>query len=245
MKLFTTRTPLFTIPLALLYAIGLGTMFTSQTTADAPASVGVTQLGYSSGMIVMMLLATLSVTTEYRYNTIKVTFQAVPNRTAVILAKAAVVAGLSALTGLIGAFAAWGLGNAVRPNADLALNSHADWRTVAGVALVYTVAAILSVGVGLLVRHSAAGLAVILVYTLLLETVIGAIPGIGDDIQPWLPFKAANHFIAAGQAGMPDGPLGAADAAYPYGPWVGFALFAGVALVTFVAALIVTERRDA
>ena len=39
-----------------------------------------------------MVMATLAVTTEYRFGTIRATFQAVPNRTRTLLAKTTVVA---------------------------------------------------------------------------------------------------------------------------------------------------------
>ncbi|MGV9852058.1 ABC transporter permease [Streptomyces sp. NPDC003442] len=244
-KLFSTRSPTFSIPLALGFAVGLGAMFTSQSDDENPATVGVTQMGYSSGLIVMMAMATLSVTTEYRYNTIRLTFQAAPHRTAVLLAKTGVVVLVSAVTGLIGAFAAWGLGRLVKSDADLALDSGGDWRAVAGVGLVYAVAAVLAVAVGLLVRHSAAAIAVVLVYTLLLETVVTSIPALGGHVRPWLPFKAANYFLTDGQPDRVTEGVSGNAVDYPYGPWIGLLFFVGITAVIYAISLITTQKRDA
>jgi ABC-2 type transport system permease protein len=48
------------------------------------------------GVMVLMIMAALAITSEYRFGTIRTTFQAVPNRASVLIAKA----------GLIGAFGA-------------------------------------------------------------------------------------------------------------------------------------------
>lgn len=79
-----------------------------------------------------MVLAALAVTTEYRFGTIRTTFQAVPNRTSALLAKTVVVALLALAAVMAVAVGALGLSELMKPSADLALNSAADWLNVAG-----------------------------------------------------------------------------------------------------------------
>lgn len=72
------------------------------------------------GLMVILVMATLSATTEYRFSTVRVTFTATPNRTVALLAKAVVVAALAGVAGLTASFGAWGLtwltaGDAARP----------------------------------------------------------------------------------------------------------------------------------
>src|SRR5204863_2984155 len=92
-----------------------------------------TQLGYSLGMAVVMVMATLAVTTEYSIGMIKTTFLAVPNRTAALLAKTLVVALSAGLVGLVSAFGAWALGLVLIPGTDLTLHGMTEWRQVGGV----------------------------------------------------------------------------------------------------------------
>src|SRR5262249_18133072 len=79
-----------------------------------------------------LVMSVIAVTTEYRTGTIKATFMAVPNRTAALLAKAATVALVSGAVGEIIAFGAYGLGRLIKPHADLAIDTAAAWRFVAG-----------------------------------------------------------------------------------------------------------------
>ena len=58
--------------------------------------------------MVMMVMAALAVTTEYRFGTIRTSFQAVPQRAALLLGKTVVVAFLAGVVGLIASFGAWG-----------------------------------------------------------------------------------------------------------------------------------------
>ena len=60
-----------------------------------------TQFGVGLGQMVIMVMAALAVTTEYRFGTIRTSFQAVPQRAALLLNKTIVVATLAAVVGLV------------------------------------------------------------------------------------------------------------------------------------------------
>ena len=49
--------------------------------------------------------------------------------------------------------------------------------------------------VGVLIRHSAGALALLLVYTLALEKLVPLIPHVGEDTYKWMPFNVANRFL--------------------------------------------------
>ena len=66
---------------------------------------------------------------------------------------------------------------------------------VAGVGLVYALAAVIAVAVGLLIRHSAGAVSLLLIYSLLVESLVALIPNVGDDIQKWMPFYVADKFL--------------------------------------------------
>jgi ABC-2 type transport system permease protein len=206
--------------------------------------VGSSQFAFNFGMIIIMVMAALAITTEYRFSTIKTTFQAVPNRTAVLAAKAAVVALAAGIIGEITAFATYGLTRLMKPAADLAIDTGAEWRQVAGIGLIYFFAAVLAVGVGILVRQSAAAISILLVYTLLVENLIVLIPTVGEKIQKWMPFTAANHFATEGVPHSAEAQ-GPPVLDLPYGPWGGLAYFAAIAIAILIAGIVLTNRRDA
>src|SRR5699024_9684778 len=180
--------------------------------------------------------------TEYRFNTIKTTFQAHPNRATAMLAKAAVVAVLALVLGEIAGFGSWGLTMLMRPEADLALHGSTDWINVVGIGPIYALTAVLAVGVGLLVRHSAGTIALLLIYSLAVEDLVQLIPNIGEDIFRWMPFNVADKFITGDSGISAEGPpMSTAELSQPWA----LAYFAGIAIVVLLVGIVTTKRRDA
>src|SRR5688572_7079547 len=242
-KLFSTRSPYWCAALALVLGVGL-TAIIAATTNNGEMSIGLTQFGSSQlALAVVLVMAALSVTTEYRFSTIRATFLAVPNRTSALVAKTAVVALISGLLGEIVAFGSWGIAELMSPASDLAINTGGEWRHVAGVGLLYGVGAILAIGVGILVRQTAGAVAILLVWNMLLEGLIGIIPKVGVKIQAWLPFMNANHFLQLGGGNPAEQPGAGID--FKLSQWGSLAYFAGIAVALLVVALIVAKRRDA
>lgn len=240
-KLFSTRSPWWCMAIALVLTAGFAALISAQVSAT-DLQVAMTQVGYQFGLVVVMVMAALAVTTEYRTGTIRATFQAIPNRAAALLAKTAVVAILAGVVGEITAWVSWGLAKLIRPGADLAITTEQQWRNVAGVGLVYLVGAVIAVAVGILLRHTAGAIAVLLIYTLLVESLIRLIPTIGPDIQRWMPFVVGSDFLTGGGSLRMGGPV-SGDPALP--PWWSLAYFAGVAVVLLIVALISAVKRDA
>jgi ABC-2 type transport system permease protein len=242
-KLFTTRSPWWCMLLALVLTVGFAALIAANLPTPTALHPDLTQVGYEFGLVVIMVMAALAVTTEYRTGTIKATFVAVPHRVAALLAKTAVVAVLAGVVGEITAFASWGIAKAISPDSPLALDTAQDWRAVAGVGLVYLVGAVIAVGVGILLRHTAGAVALLLIYVLLVENLVQLIPTIGGDIHQWMPFNVAGNFLTGGAPKSPMGPAIASDSTLS--PWLSLAYFAGVAAVILVIALFSAARRDA
>ncbi|MEV6909717.1 ABC transporter permease [Amycolatopsis sp. NPDC051071] len=240
-KLFTTRSPWWCALITLAVVIGFAAIIAGAAPTGELTDVSLTQFGYKFGMAVIMVLAALSVTTEYRFSTIRTTFQAVPNRTAALLAKTGVVAILSLVIGEVAAFGAWGLSSVMRPE-DLSLNTTAEWINIAGVGVVFALASVVAVAIGILIRHSAGAISLLLIYNLALEGLIPLIPKIGQDIHKWMPFNVADKFITGSRSGQLDGPP-PSDAVLSPG-WA-LAYFAGFALVMLTISLVVANKRDA
>lgn len=244
-KLFSTRSPWWCIGLAIVISVGIGALATALSGgADLPTTVGATQVGYNIALTVVLILAVLAATTEYRFGTIRATFLAAPDRTKVVLAKTALVTIVCGLLGEFTAFTAWGAGVLIKRDADLAIDTGQEWRFVAGVGLIYALSAVLSVAIGLLVRQTAGAVSIVLVYSIALETILLILPRIGDDIAPFLLFINANHFLTSG-AGEAAGEGAGQGLDMHWGPWGALAYFAAVAFAFLIAAIVVVNRRDA
>jgi ABC-2 type transport system permease protein len=103
-KLFSTRSPYWC-----LIAIAVAALAFAAITGNAGDGMGASSYsvlrGANLGMSIFMVLAALSITTEYRFGTIKSTFLAAPRRPAVLLAKTALVAVLGLVVGVVVALA--------------------------------------------------------------------------------------------------------------------------------------------
>ncbi|MEV4311580.1 hypothetical protein [Actinocrispum sp. NPDC049592] len=245
-KLFSTRSPWWCFALALSLTIGFAALLSLSANDTAQVNIISSQFGFNFGLAVILVLAALAITTEYRFNTIKTTFQAVPNRTSALLAKAVVVAIACGIAGEIAAFGSLGISKLFRPDADLALNTAADWRAVAGAGLVTAFAAIIALSVGILVRHTAGAVSILLAYSLMVESLVRIIPKVGMDIHAWMPFNVASRFLTGNPDVSPEladsGP-GASNSTLD--PWWAMAYFAGFAVVMLTIAIVTAKKRDA
>jgi ABC-2 type transport system permease protein len=239
-KLSSTRSPWWCAVAAVVLSVGLTALFSgfsrnavgrngeriTVTLVDAMGPAA------SLGLLVIMVMAALAVTNEYRFGIIRTTFQAAPHRSAVILAKAVVLALVAAVLALLIALLVVLVARGLTGTA-LPVSTPGDYRKTAGLALVYAVAAVLAVAVGTLLRQSAAAIAVLLLVPAVIENLVLLIPTVGKDVQGWLPFTSANRFLVD------------PDPAAPLGPWASLGYFAGITAVVLAVALVVVNRRDA
>ncbi|MCT2586465.1 ABC transporter permease [Actinophytocola gossypii] len=244
-KLFTTRSPMWCTVAALAITIGFAAMIAGVDTENLP-TIASSQFSYSFGLVVIMVMATLAITTEYRFGTIRATFQAIPNRTATLLAKTTVVAVFAAAVGVLASFGSVAVSKLIQPEADLAINTAFEWRATAGVGLVYAAAAVFALAIGVLVRQSAGAVAIVLIYSQLVESLVALIPNIGTDIQKWMPFYVANKFLT----GDPDPTTravaeGPPPSAATLSPWWALAYFVAIAVALLAVSLFAANRRDA
>jgi len=226
-KLTTTRSPLWSAIAVAVLSLGLAAIQASTVYGPRPLEPEKAAMGVAVfGVPVLMILSALTVTNEYRSGLIRTTFMAVPNRTLVLAAKATVAAAFSSFYAAVMAAAS-----------IVVAHSHLEWRLVGGIALYAALAAVVGVAVGALLRASAGAVAVLLLWPLVAEPLLGNMPNISTRVGPYLPFGNAFRFIDVTWLypyyAMPWGPLGS------------IAYFAGVAAALFVAALVTVNRRDA
>ena len=175
------------------------------TGTDTEVAAAVEQLG--STAIVVLIVALLAMTTEFRFGTIGRTFQIVPSRTRVLLAKLgagifyalAYYASSLVLVGVLLGLAALVHGVALSVGA---LTIAALWQAPVALAL----NAVLGVAVGALLRSQVAAITAVLLWFFVAENLIVSLrPTAGR----WLPFQALNSLFigeearqAAVEAGM-------------------------------------------
>ncbi|MGC0365611.1 ABC-2 type transport system permease protein [Rhodococcus sp. 27YEA15] len=258
-KITTTKSPLWCTVIIIVLALGLAAVVglsskssltrynndiaagskpdftpTLPTLSDAASGIS----GF--GILVLMIMAALAVTSEYRFGIIRTTFQAVPNRGSVLAAKALLIGVFGAVLTLVLTFGAYALTKATAGDAGtaLSLSTSSDWRAVYGVPIYALLCVILAVGVGALLRQSAGAIALLLLWPLLIENLFNLFGSVGEKIMPFLPFMNANHFLS-------DSPTTSSSVNFHWGPWGSLIYFAVFVLVIFGASVAVVNRRDA
>ncbi|MFE0173487.1 hypothetical protein ACFWZ2_14305 [Streptomyces sp. NPDC059002] len=180
---------------------------------------------------------TLAIVGECRSGLIRTTFTAVPDRRAVLAAKALVVAAVAAVLGAVVAGTSFWLTQAILSGRDagVSIGHPGAWRVVIASALLAPVAALAGLALGTLLRHAGSGVVATVVLLILLPLVL-------NDDRRWsaaaghrLPCKAWLRLVETG---------GAAQSPYPAttgGSWLVLALWPlGAAAVAVFAG----DRRD-
>lgn len=239
-KLLSTRAPGVAIAAAGAVSLAIAALqgWGAGMGAMAPqdAALGVALIAVP----VLMVLASMTITAEFRSQMIRTTFLAVPNRMLVLAAKAVVSAALAAVVTAVLVLAAVLVAGvlATPPATDaLSLAGLQPWSTAGAFAIYAAVAAVLGVGVGALIRAAPGTVAVLLLWPLIIETVLGLLPATGSRVGPYLPFQNAYTFIGV-QWLYPGYDMA-------WGPLGGLAYFSVVTAVVFASALVVVHRRDA
>ncbi|MEJ7648036.1 MAG: hypothetical protein WKF57_03150 [Nakamurella sp.] len=243
-KLLSTRSPYWCTVLILLSVWGIA-LAVSLVENGRDASVASSQFGGRFGMLTFLVMAALAVTTEYRFGTIRNSLLAVPSRTVLLVSKTVVMALIGAVVAAVasggGFLLTQALAKAPRDGA-ITLDSDGAVRMVFGYCALYAIGAVLAVGIGTLLRQSAGAITLLLLWPLLAEQLVLLISPL-RDLVPWLPFNAAFTFVNGGESG--GGMFGGLSDTGGPTPVQGLLVFAGTALVIWLLALVILQRRDA
>ncbi|GAA3183791.1 hypothetical protein GCM10020255_079190 [Rhodococcus baikonurensis] len=134
-------------------------------------------LGVSGfGVMVLMIMAALAITSEYRFGIIRTTFQAIPGRASVLIAKAGLIGAFGAVLSfvlMLGAVFITKAAAGTEGSTNLALDNADAWRAVYGVPIFAFLCVVLAIAVGALLRQSAGAIALLLLWPLLIESLFG------------------------------------------------------------------------
>lgn len=204
--------------------------------SDAQVAFVLDQVGGAS--IIVLVVALLSMTTEFRHGTIGRTLQITPSRTRLILGKlvagtayavAFLVIGLAlAAVILLVASLASGVGIEVGARSWRAL-----WYGFVGL----TLTSWFGVALGSLIRSQVVALTVTLVWLFVVEN---AFMGLAPQVGRWLPFSALNAVFVAEEAAAGMGPMGP----QLLEPVTGLVVYLGYVVVAALSAAVLLRRRD-
>lgn len=240
-KLSTTRSPAFSAIAVMVLCLGLAAAQGDAASAAAPLDVQTVATGVAVfGVPVLMVVAALAMTGEYRCGTIRTTFTATADRFTVLTSKAVVTASFSAVVAALAVIGAVSVAALTAPGMaapELSLALPATWRTAGAMAVFAFLAALLGVAVAALLRHSAGAVAVLLLWPLVVEPIVANLPGVGSHVGPYLPFANAFVFVDVRWLYVND--------AVPWGPLGSLAYFAAVTAGLFALAVVTLNVRDA
>ena len=205
-------------------------------------------VGAIPGLIVLIVVATLFVTSEYRRGLIRVTFTASPRRGRVLAAKAIVVGSAAFAAGLVGTALAEVTAHHVlitNGNYLLPVSGPTEARVIVGTALLLAVAAVLALALGTAFRRSAAAVVTGIVLLVLPFILVYTLPA---GASTWLMRLTPTAAFAV-QGTQPNSPLVAnaytvTNGYYPLEPWAGLAVLCGYAAIALGAATWLLRRRD-
>ena len=211
-----------------------------------PVDLAKTSLtGVYLGQAVVVILAATAISGEYGTGMIRVTFTAMPRRTAVLAAKAAVIAGLVLAAGTIAVAGCVLAGQLILPGHGfttahgyeaLSLGDGPVLRAAAGSVLYLALVALLSLGAAAVVRDTAVAIGTVL-GLLYVVPIVAALLGnssMARHLQQVAPMTAGLAIQAT--AGL---------RALPIAPWAGLGVLAGWAAAALLAGGVLLWLRDA
>ena len=239
-KLRTVRSNItmscFAVALPLLITL-LTTAFIGIDSVDDQIVSAVLSGSGSLSVLLFGIIGVLAITQEYSQGTIRLTLAANPRRTRVFVAKGIVLAilsgGLTAFIILVGNTA----GEAILDSRGAVgkLSNDKMGQAYLGMIILSILVSLLGMAIGTLTRNPPSAVAVLVLWPLLLESLIGGLLSviISDQIFKWMPFQTGLIALQLEDSDMDFGRWGSVGY---FGLWIlGLSLFAHT----------VFKRRDA
>lgn len=192
--------------------------------------------GFQLSQLAVCVLGVLVIANEYSSGTIRASLLAVPHRTPMLMAKAAVFAVVVFVVSEVAAFAAFAVGAPIlHSKVSVGIGDPGVLGALIGAGLYGAVLGVFSIAIGAIVRHTAGGIAGIIAFVLVLAPLTQLIPGsIGDHVFAYLPTSAGQLMVNARQG--PDDLLT---------PWQGFGVMCLWTAALMLLANYLLRRRDA
>jgi ABC-2 type transport system permease protein len=238
--------------LAAVIALTMTVSVTAMAAARCPAGLAcpvdtarLTLTGVQLGQALIATLAVLVISSEYSTGMIRLTLAAIPRRAAMLAAKAAALTGLVLAAGAIAVAGAVLAGRLILPGHGFTASrgfpplSPGDGpvlRAAAGSVLYLALIALLSLGIAVIIRDSAAAIGAVL-GLLYLPPIIAAVLAGNPEWQHWIERYAPMNAGLAIQAttGLHNLPIS---------PWGGIGVLAAWAAAALLAGGLMLQLRD-
>ena len=206
--------------------------------------------GTFAGLIAVVVVAALTMTSEYRRGLIRTSLAASPRRGRLLAAKAVVLGGVSFVVGLVAAAASVPAVTALEHSKGMYVfhaSAQAQVRMVVGTAALLAVAAVLALGVATIVRRGAAAVAAVIV-VIVVPYILATASVLPAGAAEWLTRVTPAAAFAVQQTVKPWSQVVAvytpSTGYYPLSPWLGLAVLVLYAAAAYVLAHRLLKRRD-
>jgi ABC-type transport system involved in multi-copper enzyme maturation permease subunit len=244
-KLRSLRSTVYTLLATVIVTIGFGALASAVTASRWPSMAAADKaefdplstslVGVNFGVLALGVLGVLLITGEYSTGMIRSTFGAVPKRLPVLWAKAGVYSLVGLAVAVPSTLIAFFAGQAFLSSQHIQISfSHSGVPgAVLGSALYLTLVGLLGLGLGAILRNTAAGIAAFAGIMFVIPPLVSILPAsTANAIDPYLPSNAGSAIMKIGQQ------------AHSLAPWVGLAVFAGYAALAIAVAAFTLRRRD-
>jgi ABC-2 type transport system permease protein len=246
-KFRSLRSTVWTLLTAVVLTIGIGALFSAVTANQYHTFSPADKASFSpittslNGMIFAQLaigvLGVLMISGEYSTGMIRSSLTAVPKRLPVLWAKLGIFAGAVFTLMLVTSFVSFFLGQALLSSHHLntSISAPGALRSVIGAALYVTVAGMIGMAVGALLRNTAAGISTFVAAFFVIPPLTDLLPSSwSSHFAQYLPSNAGEVLFG-----------GARGLTHPLSPWTGFAVLCGYAVVLIGLAAWRLRRVDA
>ncbi|MCX4627502.1 ABC transporter permease subunit [Streptomyces sp. NBC_01443] len=244
-KIRTVASTSWTLATAFLITVAIGAGLCAAVNAtfedlpkDQQVTFDATQMSFSGmllGQLAILVFGAMVVGSEYSTGMIRTSLAAVPRRSSLMLGKVTAAAALALVVGLATGFMSFFLGQAILGDHSIGLGGENVLRAVIGVGLYMALLALFAIGASMMLRNTAASIAILITFVLILPIVLSVVDAT-RKIAYYLPSQS-------GAAIMQTVPAGSSDA--PYGPWGGLGIMALWVLAAVLGGYLVLKKRDA
>ncbi len=242
LKFRTVRSNTIALASAVVAAVGFGALFSSLAGTDegprrlADNALSLTLAGFQVSQLIIAILGVAIVAGEYQTGLIRTWFGAAPDRLRVLIAKVGVFGSATFAAMLVAAFAAFFAGQALLPASwtALAITDDGVLQALIGTAFYAASIGVIGVGLGFLLRSTAAGAGAVVGTLMIAPLLVSLLPSsIGDPLGKILPSNAGTAMT------------GVESTTELLSAGWGFVVLIGWVLAIVGAAAVSLRRRDA
>ena len=240
-KLRSLRSTRWTLTITVAGAVAIAVVIGLNTISRSSDLTNNVLAGVVPGLLLIGVLGVLAMTSEYTSGMIRATLTAAPRRPLLFAAKAAVFGAVALAVGELASFVAFFAGGAAFRHgiSAPALTQPGVLRAVLLGGASYCLIGLLGLGLGAIIRHTAAAIAVLVVGVYLIAQIIGAAT---HALAAYMPIFIIGNSLTTTKPVLCGG---AAQCPHVLSAWAGLAVLSLYAATALAAGGWLLVRRDA